>query len=184
MAGRPIQPREMHLQGGKILSRGLVQHLRDPAPFVVLCLHESSGKRAHLIERIVQLAFSGLTGGHIFVDDDRPRDRAIRVPDRDGRGLDDLPDAVERLDLDDLIDGGFAAKEGARRWPLSRRESLSSAVPPALAFGIPLGTGAYRPAPEALRSRIGEDDVTGMVNDRDGDGERIQHQSQQALASL
>ncbi len=183
MADRPVQSREKHLQGGEILGGRFVQHLRDPPPFVVLRAHQPAGERAHLIVRVVQFAFRRLAGGNVFVDDNRSRDALVRVPDRDGRGLDDLPDAVERLDLDDFIDGGFAVGEGAHRRPLCRREPLSGGVPPPLAFGVPLGSGAYRPAPDAFASRITEDDVPGTVNDADADGERIQYQAQEALAS-
>src|SRR6266567_1129384 len=42
MGGRPMQSSEMHLQGGQILSGGLVQHPRDPASFVVLRAHQSA----------------------------------------------------------------------------------------------------------------------------------------------
>jgi hypothetical protein len=60
---------------------------------------------------------------------------------------------------------------------------LTRARTDAHSFGVPLASGAYRPAPDALRSRITENDVPGEINDRDADGERIQYQPQEALAS-
>src|SRR6202011_4881236 len=108
-------------------------------------------QRPQLIVRVVELAFRRLAGGNVLIDDNRSRDVLVRAAARDGRGLDDLPGPVERLDLDDLIDGGFTVGECARRWPLFRRESLSGGVPPPLAFSVPIGSGAYQPAPEAPR---------------------------------
>src|ERR1700730_9786940 len=37
-------------------------------------------------------------------------------------------------------------------------------------------------APDSLRGRIAEDDVCGTINNRDADGERIQHQQHQPLS--
>jgi hypothetical protein len=182
--GRPVQLGEEHLQAGKILGGCFVQHLRDSPALVVLRAHQPPGQRAHLIVRVIQLAFRRLTVGNVLVDDNRSRDAVVRVPDRDRRVLDDLPDPVERLDLDDFIDGRFAVDEGAHRCPLFRREYLSGGVPPAFAFGVPLASGAYRRTPDPLRSRIAEDDIPGKIDDRDANRERIHDQPQEALAPL
>src|SRR5438093_1004974 len=180
---RSVQPREEHLQAGKILGCRFVKHLSDSPALVVLRAHQSPCQRPHLIVRVVQLAFRRLTGGNVFVDDNRSRDAVVRVADRDRRVLDDLPNSVERFDVDDFIDRGCAVDEGTHRCPFFRRESFSGGVPPRLTLGVPLASGAYRPAPDALRSRITENDVPREINDRDADGERIQYQPQEALAS-
>ena len=75
--GRPVQPREMHLQGGQILGGGLVQHLRDPAPFVVLRVHQSAGERAQLADRDVQLLLGDLAIGHVFDEPEQVPGRPI-----------------------------------------------------------------------------------------------------------
>ena len=65
--------------------------------------------------------FGCLASGNILVDDNRSRDALVRVPDRDCRVLDDLPNPVERLDVEDFIDGGFAVDEGIDSEPGPQR---------------------------------------------------------------
>jgi hypothetical protein len=108
--------------------------------------------------------------------------RSLRVADRDGRVLDDLPNPVERLDVDDFIDGGFAVDEGAHGWPLFRRESLLRGVPPTLAFGVPVAAGRIVPLQIARDAGLLRHDVSGEINDRDADRERIQYQPKKTLA--
>ena len=51
-----------------------------------------------------------------------------------------------------------------------------------LAFDIPIASRSVFIHPEAQRSRITKNKVTGQVNHGDGDGERIEHQSEERLA--
>src|SRR5579862_5570517 len=97
--------------------------------------------------------------------------------------MNDLPNPVERLDVDDFVDGRLAVDAGTHRGPFVRPDNLSGIVPRRLAPGIPLGSGGYHVAPDALRGRIAEDDVSGHINNGDADWERIEHQPQEALAS-
>ena len=83
--GRPVQPGEMHLQGGKILGGGLVQHLRDPAPFVVLRVHQPARKGARLTQQGVELLFGELAIGHVLDQPEQVPRRPITVRNNRGR---------------------------------------------------------------------------------------------------
>src|SRR3569833_4009372 len=85
--------------------------------------------------------------GDVDVDDDPADGLPFFVADRQGGIMYDLAAAVETLNLNFFVDGGLAARDGARRRPLIGLATLAVVPPHAHVFAELLGADVFRPCP-------------------------------------
>src|SRR5262249_7937895 len=85
-------------------------------------------------------------------------------------------------DIDDLVDGAFTVDHRSHRSPFARRDFLPGVVPPGPAFRVPFLARLNDVRPDALGCRIVEDDVAAAIDDRDTDGNGVQHELEELIA--
>ena len=107
-----------------------------------------------------------------------PGDGAFFVMQRQGGVADDFMAAVETLDVDHLVKGGFTVLDGADRRPVICADALARVVPPALAFATLLDANLAFASPDTAAGGIIQDEMSGCIRYPHPDRQHVQHAAQ------
>src|SRR3569832_1627449 len=129
--------------------------------------------------QFLEFAFQPDMIGDVDVDDDPADDLPFFIADRQGGIMYDLAAAVETLNLKFYVDGGLAARDGARRRPLNGLDTLAVEPPPAHVFAELLDADVFRPCPNRPSSVVAVHDIAGPIQYPHPHRQYFQHLFQQ-----